>query len=239
MKALQPNAANVVLVNRGGDNVCSAVPLPPDLRQRSAEFGPGRAKGVPAIGEVFTTTPGRLMLAVATPLSDRRGEPAGFLAMVIGLDVVQRLVVELGGDEALSVITASGVVIAGARDPEQWVGRSIAELPLGRAILKDSETRFDAAGLDGERLFGVARVPATGWFVAAGLPKQQTLAPVHHAIQTSLAFAALVVLGAAALAWIVARELSRPVAGIVSAMKRAAAGASDASAPESSRARSP
>ena len=234
LKALQPNAANIVLIDRGGDSVCSAVPLPPDLAQRPAEFGTELAKGMPATGEVFTTTPERPMLAVATPLRDRGGEPAGFLAMAIGTDVVQRLVVELAGGEALSVITASGVVIASARDPEQWVGRSIADLPLGRAILERSETRFDAAGLDGtERLFGVARVPASGSYVAAGLPKEETLGPVYRAMQKSLAFAALAVLGAVALAWIVAREVRRPVAGIVSAMKRAAAGASDASAPES------
>ncbi len=76
-------------------------------------------------------------------------------------------------------------------------------------------------------------LPLAGWYVAAGLPEQETLAPVYRALQASLVFAALVVLGALALAWFVARRLSRPVAGIVSAMQRAASGATDAVAPES------
>ena len=76
-------------------------------------------------------------------------------------------------------------------------------------------------------------LPLAGWYVAAGLPEQETLVPVYRALRVSLVFAALVVLGALALAWFVARRLSRPVAGIVSAMQRAASGATDAVAPES------
>jgi nitrogen fixation/metabolism regulation signal transduction histidine kinase len=71
------------------------------------------------------------------------------------------------------------------------------------------------------------------WYVDAGLPDQAAFAPVHRALQVWLSFAALVSLGAVALAWVVARRLSRPVAGIVSAMQRAASGATDAVAPES------
>ena len=72
-----------------------------------------------------------------------------------------------------------------------------------------------------------------GWYVDAGLPEQQAFAPIQRALELWLAFAALVALGAVSLAWFVARRLSRPVAGIVAAMQRAAAGATDAVAPES------
>ncbi len=76
-------------------------------------------------------------------------------------------------------------------------------------------------------------LPLAGWYVATDLPDQEALVPVYRALRVSLVFAALVVLGALALAWFVARRLSRPVAGIVSAMQRAASGATDAVAPES------
>ncbi len=75
-------------------------------------------------------------------------------------------------------------------------------------------------------------LPLAGWYVAAGLPRPETLAPIYRAMQLALAFAALVVLSAVALAWVVARRLSQPVAGIVAAMQRAASGATDAAAPE-------
>src|SRR5215510_12561542 len=71
------------------------------------------------------------------------------------------------------------------------------------------------------------------WYVDAGLPEHQAFAPIQRALEFWLAFAGLVALGAAGLAWFVARRLSRPVAGIVAAMQRAAAGATDAVAPES------
>ncbi len=75
-------------------------------------------------------------------------------------------------------------------------------------------------------------LPLAGWYVAAGLPRPETLDPIYRATQLALGFAALVVLSAVALAWVVARRLSRPVTGIVAAMQRAASGATDASAPE-------
>jgi PAS domain S-box-containing protein len=75
-------------------------------------------------------------------------------------------------------------------------------------------------------------LPLAGWYVAAGLPRPESLAPIQRALQLALGFAALVVASAVALAWVVARQLSRPVAGIVSAIQRAASGATDAAAPE-------
>ena len=71
-----------------------------------------------------------------------------------------------------------------------------------------------------------------GWYVDASLPEQAAFAPVHRALQMWLSFAVLVSLGAVVLAWFVARRLSRPVAGIMSAMQRAASGATDVTAPE-------
>jgi PAS domain S-box-containing protein len=76
-------------------------------------------------------------------------------------------------------------------------------------------------------------LPLAGWYVSALLPEQEALAPVYHALWMALGFAALVVLGAAGIAWYVARRLSRPVSGILLAMQRAALGATDAVAPQS------
>jgi PAS domain S-box-containing protein len=70
------------------------------------------------------------------------------------------------------------------------------------------------------------------WSVDAGLPEQPAFAPLHRALGMWLAFAGLTAAGAVGLAWFVARRLARPVAGIVAAMQRTAAGAADAVAPE-------
>jgi PAS domain S-box-containing protein len=71
------------------------------------------------------------------------------------------------------------------------------------------------------------------WSVDAGLPEQPAFAPLHRALGMWLAFAGLTAAGAVGLAWFVARRLAQPLAGIVAAMQRAAAGAADAVAPES------
>jgi len=80
-------------------------------------------------------------------------------------------------------------------------------------------------------------VPLAAFVLAAALTVDARLhagfAPVHRALEMWLTFAALVASAAGALAWFVARRLSRPVAGIVSAMQRAASGTTDVTAPES------
>jgi PAS domain S-box-containing protein len=240
VKALQPNAANVAYGDRRGAISCSVAPLPAgglDLK-RFPEFRKPIAEGVTMIGEpMVSPITGLAQVLLATPVRDRSGQIAGVLAMAVRLDVVRRLATgAVGvGRATLSVIAPSGVMIAHA--PEgggDWVGRSVADLPVGRAILDPAATPGELISLDGtEQLAGVARVASTGWSVVAALPKQQTLAPVYSGVWLSLGFAACVILAAAALAALVARRLSRPVEGVVSAMQLASAGAPDARAPES------
>ena len=240
VKALQPNAANVAYGDRSGATSCSVVPLPPGGALNLAkvpEFTRPIAEGGTVIGEpMISPITGLSQVLLSTPVRDRSGQIAGVLAMAIQLDVIRRLAtgVVRDGRATLEVITPGGIIIARAPDPDRWVGRSAVDLPVGRAVLERGETRFDAPGLDGvARLFGVARVPSTGWMVIAGLPEAETLAPVRRGAWLSLGLAAGVVLTAAALAAFLARRLSRPVDGIVAAMQRAAAGAPDPRAPES------
>jgi PAS domain S-box-containing protein len=240
VKAMQPNAANVAYGDRGGATSCSVVPLPPGGALNLAkfpEFTRPIAEGGTVIGEpMISPITGLSQVLLSTPVRDRSGQIAGVLAMAIQLDVIRRLAtgVVRDGRATLEVITPGGIIIARAPDPDRWVGRSAVDLPVGRAVLERGETRFDAPGLDGvARLFGVARVPSTGWMVIAGLPEAETLAPVRRGAWLSLGLAAGVVLTAAALAAFLARRLSRPVDGIVAAMQRAAAGAPDPRAPES------
>jgi PAS domain S-box-containing protein len=50
-------------------------------------------------------------------------------------------------------------------------------------------------------------LPLAGWYVAAGLPRPEALGPVDRALWMSLAFAALGIIVAVTLAWILARRL--------------------------------
>jgi PAS domain S-box-containing protein len=181
--------------------------------------------------------PGVHQVVVSAPVRDRGGSIAGVLGMAIELGVVQRLATSVVRDKytTLSVITPGGVMIAHAPEPAPWVDRKIADLPEWRAVLDQSGAPGPRTVLlDGvERIVGVARVPSTGWMVVASLPEAATLAPVRRGAWLSLGLAAGVVLSAAALAAFLARRLSRPVDGIVSAMQLAAAGAPEAPAPES------
>jgi PAS domain S-box-containing protein len=239
VKALQPNAANVAYGDRGGGTSCSVVPLPAGRALDLAEFPEFTrpiTEGGTVLGEpMISPITGLSQILLSTPVRDRSGRIAGVLAMAIQLDVIRRLAtgVVRDGRATLEVITPGGIIVAHAPDPEHWVGRSAVALPVGRAVLERGETRFDALGLDGvARLFGVARIPSTGWTVVAGLPEAETLAPIRRGWWLSLGLAAGVVLTAAGLAVFLARRLSRPVDAIVAAMQRAAAGAPDPRAPE-------
>ncbi len=227
--------------DRNGDVRCSGLPLPAGRKVNVAnlpEFQKPITEGVSVVGEPHAgRIPGVHQVVVAAPVRDRGGQIAGVLGMAVELGVIQRLATSVVRDKGttLSVITAGGVMIAHAPDPGQWVDRKVVDLPAWRAVLGRAATPVDPLRLDGvDRVVGVARVPSTGWTVVAGLPEADTLAPVRRGAWLSLGLAAGVVLSAAGLAAFLARRLSRPVDGIVTAMQRAAAGgALDPRAPES------
>jgi PAS domain S-box-containing protein len=175
---------------------------------------------------------GRWVMVVAVPLRDAQGAFRGAVAM--GLDLPELLTHGLASvtpsDLLITVVDAGGVVVTRSAEPERWVGRSIADSELLRAVARRGAVRArDPTGE--ERVYGIATIPETGWRVFVGRSVSTLMAPlVETTTLPWLVIIPILVLGAA-LAWVLGGQLARPAAALAAAVDEVASGQLDVAVP--------
>jgi len=204
-----PSYANFGAADLHGDIYCSAVPTQTTVNIadrgyfRAAVTGRDFAIGDFQIGRV-THIP---TLNFGYPVLDARGRTMSVIFAALSLeslaDVTTRA--RLPAGSSTIVLDGNGVILARSPDPEQYLGRSVPDLPLARRVLTRSEGTIIADGPDGvRRVYGFERLRGGGNVsVAVGVPLATAFAEVNNIYRRTLL--ALAVVGALALvaAWIV------------------------------------
>jgi diguanylate cyclase (GGDEF)-like protein/PAS domain S-box-containing protein len=230
--ALFPQYTNVVTVHSSGERVCSATQLPAGA---SSKIDPAifldetvRTRAF-TIGEIRRGVfSGRWIMPIAYPLTDERGQVVG--AVSVPMDLARlRLApdaAELPPHALARIVNAKGTVVGSSLEPEKWIGQSLAGLPwfsqlqAGRPATVQS---IDAFGQ--ERIFGVAPIEGTNWHAMVGIPINVVYGPVRERLALNAAVALVALLLAAALGYLIARRIARPVEAIAAAAREAAHGA--------------
>ena len=110
------------------------------------------------------------------PVVDDYGMVQGVVFAVVGLDQINQITGELRLQEEteLIVVTQSGTVLAYVPNPEKWVGKSLPNAQLIRAILSKGTDVGEYEGLDGStRLYAFAPIRSTvetGVYICIGIP---------------------------------------------------------------------
>jgi hypothetical protein len=87
---------------------------------------------------------------------------------------------------AVMLIDGNGTVLAGDQHIANWVGKSIEDTALFRAISYSPEGTARVEGLDGvRRIYGFVHVPASDARLVVGLPEADVLRHVDREIQLS------------------------------------------------------
>jgi PAS domain S-box-containing protein len=184
------------------------------------EFQVDRVSGKPSIFAVF-------------PVLDEGGRVQAVAFAAIDLAWLNQIAarVELPPGSILTVLDASGTILARHPDPKQWVGLGVVEAPILRAIEADrGEGVAQAQGLDGvSRLLGFATVPGTvnagRIYVVAGIRAAAALAPAERAFAAHLIGLSVVGLLALLGAWMTGSVLIlRPAGALAAAARRLSAG---------------
>jgi PAS domain S-box-containing protein len=227
--------SNLGLVNRNGDVICSALPMKGLVNIAN---GPGFQRAMQtrefAIGTYqLGRITGKSMLSLNCPVFDAGGQLQGVLFAALDLGWFNQLAVQtnLPQGSTLKVLDSNGTVLVHYPNPKKWIGKSVAESPIFKAILaQQGRGTAEAAGSDGTpRLY--AFTPLRGGhnsadaYVSVGIPTSVAYAKVKY-IQnrnlTGLGIITLVVLG---LAWAAGHMfILRHVKALVTATRRLAAG---------------
>lgn len=232
-----PDYTSIVVADANGTVWCDAVPRATPVNVKASptfqtlletrDFVIGSYR----VGQVT----GRPILGFGFPVFDESGTLEG--GIFAGLDLsrvnVESLLADLPEGSSLTMVDRNGTVVLRSPDPEEWIGKSVADVPIIKAAM---ERRGLATG-EGEVLSGPSRLVAYGpvipesgdLFVLVGIPKAIAFSPADANLRTSLVGIGGVVLLALAAAWIGGDAfVLRRTRALVAATRRLAGGDFDA-----------
>jgi len=228
--------ANLGVADLDGDVWCSAVPFVGHVNiadrvyfQRAVntndfaigEYQVGRVTGKPTVNFGY-------------PLLDRSGEAQGIVFAALDLAWFSQLAAEaqLPSGAVLTVIDQKTTILARYPDAGQWVGKSVPDAPLVKAIVTSAgrEGTVEVLGLDGVvRLY--AFTPLTGGpdagyaYISVGIPNEIAFAEVNQLLAAHLMGLGTIGLLVFAAAWVGGDVfILRRVNVLVRAAQRLAAG---------------
>jgi PAS domain S-box-containing protein len=236
VKGFYPEHANVFAAfTTRGDRFCSATFARGGLNVADRRYFQDvlRTRQF-TVGEyVVTRTNGVPVLTAAHPVFDEQDTLVGIVFAGISVDLVARLAsnAAMPPGTVVAITDADGTLVARHPDPERWVGTSVSDRPMFRAMRRrPGEYTEDLPSLDGvDRILAFkalsdGRGSARG-FVVVGIPRAVALAAADRNLGRSLGGLAVATLLAAGLAWITADALVlRPTRALVRASRRLAAG---------------
>ncbi|HEX5501224.1 MAG TPA: ATP-binding protein [Thermomicrobiales bacterium] len=158
----------------------------------------------------------RPVVVVAVPVhqADDSGPPVGVVAATLDLVRLQQWLDSrtLPPRTTITVVDDRGRVLARSLDPEQWVGQTLAGVPIVRAAIRQHQGIVDGPNAEGvQQLDGFATARTVPWVVLVGIPSDAVYAPLRAEIRLMIARLVLVALATAVLALVVGRRVVRPI----------------------------
>lgn len=229
-----PRYTNLGLLNRNGDVVCSAQPLkaPVNVADR-LYFQRALATRLVAVGEYqIGRITGKPAINIGYPLPDRSEEVQSVIFAAIDLAWLRQLALDsqLPENSSLTMIDRNGTVLLRYPDANGWVGRSVVQTDLFKAMRTKAGGVMQAPGLDNvERLHAFATLhEASGepqTYLSIGIPVAFAFATANESLQHGLLGLGMVTLLTLVIAWIGSDAfILRRVSALLAAVRRVAAG---------------
>lgn len=230
-----PTYANLAVAGLDGDTWCSAIP--PDSATnvsdrryfQDALLLGGFAVGAYQVGRITR----RPSVNAGYPVADADGITNGvvYVALDLGSLTQHAAGFRLPEGAAISVFDQSGTILVHQPEPERWVGQTVPDASLLRAVASGpSEATIEAPGFDGVvRLYAYAALglPAESFsaFAAVGIPRSVAFVQVDRILARNLGGLTLALVIGLAAAWFVSDVLIlRWVRALVHATQRVSAG---------------
>ncbi|HET8628442.1 MAG TPA: cache domain-containing protein, partial [Thermomicrobiales bacterium] len=171
----------------------------------------------PVISDVvISKVTDRPVVVVAVPVhrTGDSGPPTGTVAATLDLVRLQQWLDSrtLPPRTTITVVDDQGRVLARSLDPDQWVGKTIADLPVVRTAIRQHQGIFDGRTDEGvQQLDGFATAQTVPWVVLVGIPSDAVYAPLRAEIRLMIVLLVLVAFATTVLALVVGRRVVRPI----------------------------
>ncbi|BAN36087.1 hypothetical protein SCD_n02279 [Sulfuricella denitrificans skB26] len=204
--------ANVGVALSNGDVVCSALPLPGPVNVADRVFFQSAvATRELSIGDYQE---GRVAakrgIHFGYPLINADKQVWGVMFVFLDLDLLNERLAEtphLETGDVVTLLDGSGRVLAHHPDPANYVGKSMATLPLYKQIQQSQgEGTYDGVGLDGvRRIFAFTPLfsrPRCCAYAVVGIPAERVYAKANHAVVRNVLLMVGMGLLVLTLAWV-------------------------------------
>ncbi|MCM1981572.1 bifunctional diguanylate cyclase/phosphodiesterase [Lyngbya confervoides] len=218
---VQPSAslyANVLLVNRQGQVICSAI-SPPETALPSLEgqdwFKQASDRQSFIMSEpFFGPLVQQWVIMFSYPILDAEDEWVGVVGLPVTLESLSFLSAYQQRHEGVSITVtdAGGWVIAKSPDPEQQLGKNLQALPFPQPSLRNKLGTYSGLELDGTpQVYHHQTLSQLDWHAYVGLSLAAVQAPVEQQIYRVLLVCGVVSGGAIAFATLLSRQVLRPL----------------------------
>ena len=229
-----PAYGNLGVSRTDGTYFCSVVPLGPSVNSSSYQwFQRTLTTKDFTVGDFQRSqATGNFALILGYPVRNDVEEIQGVVAAALDLGRLNQLAVraQLPLGSTVIAVDRNGTIIARHPDPERWVGQTVPEAPLIKAMLAQGEGTAELPGVDGiRRLYAYAQIrdvaAEVGLSVSVGIPTEVAFAAARQRLGRSLFTLGLITLGMILAAWVGSEVLVlRPIQALVRATQRLRAG---------------
>ena len=231
MKRL-PNYVDLGIVAPNGKVLCAATTKAgvdfasePFVQRalQSRQFAIGDYELRPAVGKPT--------ISLAYPVVVR-GRVSSIMFATLDLAALNRRAAEtpLARGWVLNIIDNRGTILVRQPSSSQWIGRTVRDAPLMRAVLREGKGSVKARGVDGvTRFYGFTGLfgleSGSDLHVTVGIPKDFALAASTRKAKRDFALLALVALATLLIAWLSSRMFFlRPLDALTRTAQRLRAG---------------
>lgn len=209
-----PDYTNLAILDDRGEVLASAIP-PPDTSSMAAQafFAEVLRRGEFVVGG-FTIglISHRPILNLAQPILDDRGRVRQVAVASLSLDALQKALLEarLPPSSQIILLDRDGRTLAAYPGGARQIGRSLADTPLGRLMMKEDDGFVEMAGVDGvPRLNAFSQVPGSGGALrlGIGLDRDEIYAATDQRRARNFFWLSLVTLGAIITAYLAGNSL--------------------------------
>jgi signal transduction histidine kinase/ActR/RegA family two-component response regulator len=223
--------SNLILLQENGQQLMNTLlppgaPLPirPNMETTRQVFATGR----PAVSNFFMGAIGpRPVVAIDVPVKRDDGSVAYVLSSNPRLDDFAEIIrrQRFPNSWIVSIFDRGGVNVARTPNPERFVGQPAGAV-FRQRMLAEREGVSDSTSREGIPLIAAFSHSAKfGWAGAVGIPRAELVAPAIRAAMQTLAVGSILLAVSLALALLVARQITGPIAAL---RRLAAAGDADA-----------
>ncbi|MFN7086357.1 MAG: cache domain-containing protein [Burkholderiales bacterium] len=180
--------------------------------------------GDPVISRVW----GVWISVAARPLLAADGTVRAVVAVSTRLESIQNLLLpaRLPEGSIMTILNAQGIVMARLVDPQKWIGKNLSASPNFQRALVEREFSDETVAADGvTRLAGYTTSRMASWIIYVGIPTRVILENAREEHIRLSALALLIAIFALALAYLMARRISRPIEAIANSAQQITAAA--------------